>query len=59
MLLKTWTMGDVVTFDDGRRFPMTMVIEDHVRRGSRTHVEFKEIRFGIELEDEVFALRWL
>ena len=59
MLLKTWTMGDVATFDDGRRFPMTMVIEDHVRSGSRTRVEFREIRFGIELEDEVFALRWL
>lgn len=59
MLLKTWTMGDVVEFADGRMVPHTMVIEDHVRRGSVTRIEFREIRFGIELEEEIFALRWL
>jgi len=59
MLLKTWTMGDVTEFDDGRMFPRTMVIEDHVRRGSVTRVEFDDIRFGIDLEEEIFALRWL
>jgi len=36
-----------------------MVIEGHVRRGSVTRVEFDDIRFGIDLEDEIFALRWL
>jgi outer membrane lipoprotein-sorting protein len=59
MLLKTWTMGDVEAFEDGRLFPTSMVIQDHVRPGSSTRMEFSDIRFGIELEQEVFSLRWL
>jgi outer membrane lipoprotein-sorting protein len=59
MLLKTWTMGDVEAFEGGRLFPTTMVIQDHVRAGSATRMEFSDIRFGIELEQEVFSLRWL
>lgn len=59
MLLKTWTMSGIEEFEDGRLFPTRMKIEDHVRRGSVTRVNFDEIRFGIELEQEVFSLRWL
>ena len=59
MLLKTWTMGDIQPFEGGRQFPMRMVIEDHVRQGSRTIVEFSNLVFGVELEEEVFSRRWL
>ena len=59
MLLKTWTMSDVKTFAGGRQFPTRMVIQDNVKKESVTRLEFKELEFGIELEDEVFALRWL
>jgi len=59
MLIKTWIMGDVKAFDGGRLFPATMVVEDHVRKGSVTRIEFLDIQFGIDLEDEVFSLRWL
>lgn len=59
MLLKTWTMGDVKTFDGGRQFPTKMVIKDHVKKDSVTRLEFKEIEFGVKAPNEVFSLRWL
>ncbi|CAM3341261.1 outer membrane lipoprotein-sorting protein [Corallococcus sp. ZKHCc1 1396] len=59
MLLKTWTMSDVKTFADGRRFPTRMSVRDHVKQGSVTRVEFKELEFGIDSPQEVFSLRWL
>ena len=59
MLLKVWTMSDVKTHEGGRRFPSRMTIRDAVRKSSVTRLEFKELRFGIELEREVFSLRWL
>ena len=59
MLLKTWTMGAVENFEGGRQFPTRMVIEDHVKKGTATRIEFDELRFGVDLEQEVFSLRWL
>lgn len=59
MLLKTWRMSDVKEYPGGRRFPMKMTVEDHVRKESVTTIEFKEIEFGIEFPREIFSLRWL
>ncbi len=59
MLLKTWTMSDVKPFEGGRLFPTKMTIRDDVKKESVTRLEFSELEFGIKLEEEVFALRWL
>ena len=59
MLLKTWTMSDVKTFEGGRRFPTKMEIRDHVNTKSVTRVEFTELEFKVSLPEEVFSLRWL
>lgn len=59
MLLKTWTMSGVKELAGGRKFPTRMEITDAVKRESVTKLEFKELEFGVELEAEVFALRWL
>lgn len=59
MLLKTWTMSDVKEFPGGRKFPTKMTVQDHVRKESVTRIEFKEMQFGVELEKEIFSLRWL
>ncbi len=59
MLLKTWTMGEIKDFEGGRRFPTRMEVEDHLKKESRTIIEFIELRFGIDLEEEVFSMRWL
>lgn len=58
MLLKTWTMGDV-TQVGGRQVPTRMVIEDQVKKGSRTTLVLSDVAFGVPLEDEVFTQRWL
>jgi outer membrane lipoprotein-sorting protein len=59
MLLKTWLMSDIQPFKGGRHFPMKMVIEDRVKKGSRTILEFSDLTFGVELPREVFSRRWL
>ncbi len=59
MLLKTWTMSDVQAFEGGRSFPTKMTVQDHVKKDSVTRIEFKEVKFGVELPKEVFSLRWL
>ena len=59
MLLNTWTMSDPRPFEGGRLYPTRMVIQDQVRKDSVTRIEFKELRFGVALEKEVFSLRWL
>lgn len=59
MLLKTWTMSDVKTFEGGRKYPAKMTIRDHVKKDSVTTIEFKEMEFGIQFPREVFSLRWL
>ena len=58
MLLKTWTMSDAKKFGE-RLFPTRMVIQDHVKKDSKTTLEFVNMEFGIKLEDEVFSMRWL
>jgi len=59
MLLKTWTMSDPRQYEGGRIYPGRMVIQDQVKKDSVTRIEFKELKFGVPLEKEVFTLRWL
>ena len=59
MLLKTWTMSDIAEFEGGRQFPTKMVITDALKANSKTTLEFVELTFGVELQDEVFSKRWL
>lgn len=59
MLLKSWTMSDVKEFEGGRKFPTKMVIQDELKKESVTTLEFVEMTFGVELEEEVFSMRWL
>lgn len=59
LLLKTWTMSDIRTYPGGRRFPAKMTVEDHVKKESKTRIEFLEVEFGVEHPKEVFSLRWL
>jgi outer membrane lipoprotein-sorting protein len=59
MLLKTWTMTEIKRFDGDRQFPTRMQISDHLKKDSSTVIEFTELKFGIELEEEVFSNRWL
>lgn len=59
MLLKTWTMSAVQDFPGNRRFPTKMVITDHIKKNSRTTLEFSDMTFGVKLPSEVFSKRWL
>lgn len=59
MLLKTWTMSDIIAFEGGRRFPTKMVIQDMVRKDSRTILEMSDMKFGVDLPAEVFSRRWI
>jgi outer membrane lipoprotein-sorting protein len=59
MLLKTWTMSDPKEYEGGRIYPSRMVVQDQVKKDSVTRIEFKELKFGLSLEKEVFSLRWL
>lgn len=59
MLLKTWEMKDPKTYEGGRQFPTRMVIRDEVKKGSTTTIEMTEMSFGVTLDEEVFAMRWL
>lgn len=58
VLLKTWLMTDIEEIE-GRHYPMRMVIDDALQEGSRTEMRFLEMDFSVELEDEVFSMRWL
>lgn len=58
MLLKTWTMSDVKEVG-GQMTPMRTEITDALRPGSSTVIVTSELKFGIELEDEIFSKRWL
>lgn len=58
MLLKTWTMGDVQEVG-GQMTPMRTEITDALRPGSSTLIVTSELKYGIELEDEIFSKRWL
>ncbi len=59
MLVKRWEMNNVQELSDGRSYPMTMRIEDTLRDGTYTEIETYDIELGIELEEEVFSVRWL
>lgn len=58
MLLKTWLMQDIRSIE-GRQFPMKMVVEDQVQKGSRTEIVFDAVSFKVALPEEVFSTRWL
>lgn len=58
MLLKTWLMQDIRKIE-GREFPMKMVVEDQVQKGSRTEITFDRVSFQVALPEEVFSTRWL
>ena len=58
MLVKTWIMSDVKEID-GRRYPMTMRIEDKLKEGTYTEIKTTDLSFGVSLPDEVFSRRWL
>lgn len=51
-------MTGVEEFPGGRPLPTKILITDNVKKESSTRLEFKELEFGIALEQEVFA-RWL
>lgn len=59
MLLKTWTMSEIREYPGGRRFPARMEIADALKKGSRTVIVFTELKFGVDLVEEVFSMRWL
>jgi outer membrane lipoprotein-sorting protein len=58
MMLKTWSMSDVKKIDQ-RWVPHRMTIADRLREGSKTELIFSDIKFGVDLEEEVFSRRWL
>jgi len=60
MLLKTWTMGDVRKDPtSGKWVPFTMRIEDKLQEGTYTEILVQDMKFGVEVPDEVFSTRWL
>jgi outer membrane lipoprotein-sorting protein len=59
MLLKTWEMSEVKSFEGGRRFPTRMVVRDHLREGSSTTIVLEELKFSVQLDEEIFSKRWL
>ncbi|MEC9464434.1 MAG: outer membrane lipoprotein-sorting protein [Myxococcota bacterium] len=59
MLLKTWTMTNIASYGERRHFPTKMVIQDQIKKGSRTIIEFTDLTFGVDLPNEVFSKRWL
>jgi len=59
VLLKEWRMSEIKEFEGGRKFPTKMVIEDKLKKNSRTILEFPDMKFGVDLEEEVFSKRWL
>ncbi len=58
MKLKTWTMGDIRVVD-GRKVAMRMELNDMLRKGSKTVVVTKRLKFGVKVPSEVFSRRWL
>jgi outer membrane lipoprotein-sorting protein len=58
LLLKSWTLTEIKDFG-GRRFPTKMTIEDKLKTGSKTTMQFDSLVFGVELPLETFDVRWL
>ncbi len=59
MLLKTWTMSGIKEFPGKRQFPTHMEVKDALKKDSRTVIDFTNMTFGVDLEQEVFSMRWL
>ena len=58
VLLKTWLMTEPMEYE-GRQYPTRMIIDDSLQEGSRTEMHFKEMDFSVDVEDEIFSMRWL
>ncbi|HJN75534.1 MAG TPA: outer membrane lipoprotein-sorting protein [Myxococcota bacterium] len=58
MLLKVWTMHDAEQYGE-RWYPSRMVVVDKLQEGTKTEMVFDEMSFTVELEEEVFSMRWL
>ena len=58
-LLKSWEMKDIKAFDNGRQYPATMIIKDNLKKNSNTTIKFKDMKFNVDFETEVFSQRWL
>ena len=58
MLLKVWTMHDPKLYGE-RWYPSRMRVEDKLQEGTYTEMSFDEMTFTVELEEEVFSMRWL
>ena len=57
-LIKEWTMRDIKDYD-GRKFPTKMTVHDKLLSNSRTEIEFTDLQFQLQLEQEIFNKRWL
>jgi outer membrane lipoprotein-sorting protein len=57
-MVKTWAMGGIEQFD-GRWYPTAMRIDNEIEQGSYTIAQFQELKFSVDLADEVFSRRWL
>jgi outer membrane lipoprotein-sorting protein len=59
LLLKVWSMSKIEKFGPHRYFPTRMVIEDKLKKGSKTILEFSYMNFDVKVPEEVFSRRWL
>ena len=50
---------DVALFSGDEFLGPNFQINDALREGSSTVIVTSELKYGVELEDEVFSLRWL
>lgn len=57
-LVKVWAMGNIQDFN-GRWYPTAMRIDNMLESGSHTIAQFENMKFSVDLEDEVFERRWL
>lgn len=58
MMVKVWTMGDIQTID-GHNTALTMTAEDKLTGGSSTTITLSDVRYSVELPEEVFSQLWL
>ena len=57
-LVKEWTMLGIKDYD-GRKFPTKMIVHDKLLPNSKTEIEFTDLQFQIQIEQEIFNKRWL
>lgn len=58
VLLKVIAMDTVKDYGD-RKFPTHVIAEDKLATGSKTEVFFDSLSYSVQLEEEVFSMRWL